>query len=96
MTFVDTAEVVAELVGRIPRDAWDGPGLGDWNLRDLVGHTSRSLVTVIEYFERPVGREDLAGPVDYYLAIRPLLIDPSAVTVWLPSGFTTSVVPPVP
>ena len=29
-----------------PADRWDGPGLGEWDLRSLVGHTSRSLITV--------------------------------------------------
>ena len=64
MTYVAAARAVADLVRRIPPDAWDGPGLGEWSMRDLVGHTSRSLVTVIEYFARPVEREKLADPAD--------------------------------
>ena len=28
------------LVHDIPGDRWDGPGLGEWDLRSLVGHTS--------------------------------------------------------
>ena len=46
--FLDAAATVADLVARIPGGAWDGPGLGVWDLRALVGHTSRSLVTVID------------------------------------------------
>jgi uncharacterized protein (TIGR03083 family) len=80
MTYVATAHAVADLVRRIDPTAWDGPGLGEWSLRDLVGHTSRSLVTVIEYFSRPVAREELADPADYYLATAALLLaDPAAI-----------------
>ena len=32
----------AALVG----DRWDRPGLGEWDVRALVGHTSRALLTV--------------------------------------------------
>ena len=46
-----------------------GPGLGEWDLRALVGHTSRSLVTVETYLDPPA--DDIAVPTaaDYYLAI---------------------------
>ena len=79
MTYAAAARSVADLVGRIPHDAWDGPGLGDWSLRELVGHTSRSLVTVVEYFARPVHDVTLSDPADYYVAVRSLLTDSSAV-----------------
>ena len=32
---------------------WDAPGLGEWDVRSLVGHTSRSLLTVETYLGRP-------------------------------------------
>jgi uncharacterized protein (TIGR03083 family) len=79
MTYVAAARAVADLVARIPDDAWPGPGLGEWNLRELVGHTSRSLVTVVEYFDRPAEREVLHDPVEYYLAIATMLGDQAAV-----------------
>jgi uncharacterized protein (TIGR03083 family) len=80
MTYVDAARAVSELVARIPDDAWEGPGLGAWTLRDLVGHTSRSLVTVVEYFARPVEREEIADAADYYIAAASLTGDAAAVT----------------
>lgn len=80
MTYLATARAVADLVSRIPDNAWDGPGLGDWTVRDLVGHTSRSLVTVVEYFARPVQHEELTDPADYYVAIGPLTADAAAIT----------------
>jgi len=45
--FLAAAGTVAALVDAIPDTGWDGPGLGVWDLRALVGHTSRSLVTVV-------------------------------------------------
>lgn len=56
----------ADLVRRIPADRYDGPGLGDWDLRALVGHTSRSLVTVIEYLDTPATQTEISGPEEYY------------------------------
>jgi len=67
--FAEAARAFAGLVRAIPGDAWDGPGLGEWDLRSLVGHTSRSLITVETYLGRPAEREDLPTPEAYYLAI---------------------------
>lgn len=65
-TFLDAAATVADLVDRVPPDAWSGPGLGVWDLRALVGHTSRSLITVATYVDRPAAAEDVATPEAYY------------------------------
>ena len=65
--FGRAARTVADVVDQIPESAWDGPGLGEWDLRSLVGHTSRALLTVESYLERPAPTEDLTGPVDYLL-----------------------------
>ncbi|GAA4776867.1 maleylpyruvate isomerase N-terminal domain-containing protein [Actinomycetospora chlora] len=64
--YADAAETVAGLVGRIPDDAWERPGLGEWDVRALVGHTSRAFVTVLTYLERPAEREDVDSPEAYY------------------------------
>ena len=48
-TYTAAATAFLELVERIPGDAWDGPGLGEWTLRSLVGHAGRSFVTVSTY-----------------------------------------------
>ncbi|MGD9513300.1 maleylpyruvate isomerase N-terminal domain-containing protein, partial [Mycolicibacterium sp.] len=45
----------------------DDPGLGEWTVRDLIGHTSRSLMTVSTYLKAPAQREDVADAVDYYV-----------------------------
>lgn len=38
---------------------WGDPGLGEWDLRALAGHTSRALLTVEEYAARPA--EDIVA-----------------------------------
>lgn len=80
-TFAAAAHSFAELVGRIPADAWSEPGLGDWDVRSLVGHTSRSLTTVLTYLETTADRADIATPQEYYARVNPtaLGMDPSAV-----------------
>jgi uncharacterized protein (TIGR03083 family) len=79
-TFALAAEGFAALVDRIPSDAWDGPGLGEWDLRSLVGHASRSLVTVQTYLDRPAEIEAVSSPEDYYRAVVAIAgADPAAV-----------------
>ena len=79
-TFAAAARAVRDTVARIPQDAWGGPGLGEWTLRDLVGHTSRSLVTVIDYLARPVAEEVVPSAAAYYTAISTGSFDAEAVT----------------
>jgi Mycothiol maleylpyruvate isomerase N-terminal domain len=66
-TFLAAAATVADLVGRIPADAWDGPGLGAWDLRALVGHTSRALVTVVTYLARTAAAEEVPTAEAYFV-----------------------------
>ncbi|MGA5463313.1 maleylpyruvate isomerase family mycothiol-dependent enzyme [Mycobacterium sp. NPDC050041] len=68
--FYSAAESFAELVAKIPAGAWEGPGLGEWDLRALVGHTSRSLTTVSTYLKTTARREDLRDPQEYYVFAR--------------------------
>jgi uncharacterized protein (TIGR03083 family) len=79
-TFLSAAASVADLVDTIPSTAWDGPGLGVWDLRALVGHTSRALVTVVAYLGQPAAAEEIATPEAYYaLAARAGGAEPAAV-----------------
>jgi hypothetical protein len=74
--FADAAEWFvrsAALVG----DRWDRPGLGEWDVRALVGHTSRSLLTVEEYLARPAAAVEVASAADYYHLIRAAAADPA-------------------
>ena len=79
--FASAAHSFAALVHDLPADRWDGPGLGDWDLRALVGHASRSLITVSTYLKQPAEREDIASPQEYYARVvrAALGIDPAGV-----------------
>lgn len=68
--YAAAARAFAAQVRGLPPAGWDGPGLGDWDLRALVGHTSRSLVTVSTYLQTTAAREDVTSPEDYYAKIR--------------------------
>jgi uncharacterized protein (TIGR03083 family) len=52
----------AALVG----DRWEAPGLGEWDVRALVGHTSRSLLTVEAYLARPATQVEVPSALEYY------------------------------
>jgi uncharacterized protein (TIGR03083 family) len=70
-TFASAAHSFAALAHDIPTNRWDGPGLGEWDLRSLVGHASRSLITVITYLAQPAEREDISTPQEYYAMVNP-------------------------
>jgi len=80
-TFLTAATAFVDQVARIPVDGLTGPGLGDWDLRSLVGHTSRSLVTVETYLGQPADRITVPTAAAYYLAIAGVTgADSAAVT----------------
>jgi uncharacterized protein (TIGR03083 family) len=57
-------------------DRWQLPGLGEWTVRDLVGHASRSFLTIETYAARPAESVEIASPSDYYLATRAIAAGP--------------------
>lgn len=65
-------ETVALVGGR-----WEEPGLAAWDVRALVGHTSRALLTVEEYLGRPAAGVEVASSVDYYVATRAMASGPA-------------------
>jgi uncharacterized protein (TIGR03083 family) len=58
-------------------DRWEQPGLGEWDVRALVGHTSRSLLTVETYLDRPAGTVEVSSSADYYRATRAISAGPA-------------------
>jgi uncharacterized protein (TIGR03083 family) len=78
-TYLSAADTVAELIDRIDPATLDGPGLGEWDLRALIGHTGRALVTVITYFDQPADAEDVASPEDYFALVSKVQVDPAAI-----------------
>jgi hypothetical protein len=63
-------------VARKVDDRWADPGLGEWDVRALVGHTSRSLLTVEAYLQVPAERVDVDSAAAYYVASRAVASGP--------------------
>ena len=43
--YIEAATFFVDTVRQIGSDGWYRPVLGEWTVRDLVGHTHRALVT---------------------------------------------------
>jgi uncharacterized protein (TIGR03083 family) len=70
------ADAFAALIDRLPGDGWDAPALGEWNLRDLVGHTTAAaLTTVVAALDRPAEVEAIPSAEGYYAFARS--VDPA-------------------
>jgi hypothetical protein len=68
-TFDEAATSFLDLAGQVPLTSYGDPGLGEWDLRALIGHTGRSLVTVATYLMTradEIGAEDAA---DYFTVV---------------------------
>lgn len=68
-TYAEAAAAFLDLADRIPLDRYAGPGIGTWDLRALVGHTGRSLVTVATYLETRADRVDAEDAADYFARV---------------------------
>src|SRR5262252_5082314 len=77
--YAAAAAFFVETVEQIGSAQWEQPGLGVWTVRDLVGHTSRALLTVEMYLAEPVTQREVMRPVDYFLRAQAGLADPASV-----------------
>jgi uncharacterized protein (TIGR03083 family) len=70
-TFRASVVSFADLVSRLPGDRWESPALGDWNLRDLVGHTvSSALRQVPAVLAAPAAEMTVDTPQAYFALAR--------------------------
>jgi uncharacterized protein (TIGR03083 family) len=74
--FTDAADWFLDVADRVG-DRWERPGLGEWDVRALVGHTSRSFLTVEEYLGRPAGAVEIPSTADYYRATSAIAAGPA-------------------
>lgn len=80
--YLSAVHAFAALVDRLPDEAWDGPGLGLWTLRDLVGHTcGAGLLAVLDTVRKPAESELVLSPEGYYALGRSLEPEVHAATV---------------
>ena len=66
--YLESAEYFAGVVDKIDIDGWEAPALGEWTVRDLAGHTYRSLTSVLSYSAALAERVDMESPVDFITA----------------------------
>ncbi|MWV59125.1 maleylpyruvate isomerase N-terminal domain-containing protein [Rathayibacter sp. VKM Ac-2754] len=68
--FESSATAFLRLLERIGEDQWAQPGLGEWDVRGLAGHTARAILTVETYLlaEAP-GRCTIDDAPGYYRAL---------------------------
>jgi hypothetical protein len=78
--YKDAAVTFAQLISRVePGADWRAPGLGEWDLRALAGHTSRALITVLDYLDQPAMTRTITSPEQYYLQAARQSTDAAAV-----------------
>ena len=66
---MEAGDYFVSVVDSIEIDLFDAPALGEWCVRDLVGHTYRSFTTVLSYSAVPSNKVDFERPVDYFLRL---------------------------
>jgi uncharacterized protein (TIGR03083 family) len=75
------ASGLTDLVAKVGADQWDRPALGEWTVRDLLGHTSLSFTHLEASLRAPApGPPDLADEAAYFAASRSTLAEPAAAT----------------
>lgn len=65
--FDDAAVWFVAVAGRVG-GRWSEPGLGEWDVRALVGHTAEALLTVEKYAARPATEVAADSPAAYFRA----------------------------
>jgi uncharacterized protein (TIGR03083 family) len=84
-TYLEAAGSFVDLVASLPTPL-AGPGLGEWDLRALVGHTARSMVTVSEYLRKPAPSVDVGTAVDYVAGLAAVASDPGVTRRGIEAG----------
>ena len=68
-TYAAAADSFLDLVAPVPLERYAGPGLGEWDLRALVGHTARSFVTVTTYLSTRAETVAAGSTGEYYVLV---------------------------
>jgi uncharacterized protein (TIGR03083 family) len=78
--FTTAAAGFLQVVEGITTEQLDRPGLGEWDVRSLLGHAARAFLTLESYLALDPGDITLEAPSEYFIATRAGLADPVAVT----------------
>jgi uncharacterized protein (TIGR03083 family) len=66
--FGRAAEAFCRVVEQIEGDQWGLPGLGEWTVRELVGHALRAVQTAAGYLDEPADVATLSSAGEYFRA----------------------------
>jgi hypothetical protein len=83
--YAEAGRWFVELVDLVD-DRWAAPGLGEWDVRSLVGHASRSFVTVETYLGQPAAEVEVETALDYYRAARSIAAGPGVAERGVAAG----------
>lgn len=79
--FTRVTEAFVAAVRGIRHDQWSDPGLDVWDVRALVGHTSRALITVIDYLALDEPSVTTIANAEGYYGIYAAVADNAAIAV---------------
>lgn len=80
--YEQACEAFVRAVEGIHAKQWGDPGLGVWDVRSLVGHTSRAIITVIEYLALDAPETvSIDSAADYYGQIYLTYTNPEAIAL---------------
>lgn len=68
-TYAEAAAAFLDLAEQVPLERYAEPGLGSWDLRSLIGHTGRSLVTVVTYLDTRADEIAAEDAADYFALV---------------------------
>jgi uncharacterized protein (TIGR03083 family) len=71
-TYELAAGAFLDLAAQVPLERYAGPGLGNWDLRALIGHTGRSFVTVATYLATRADTVETEDAADYFAVVNRL------------------------
>lgn len=70
--FAAAADWYLSALTRVPADAWDRPGLGEWSVRELAAHTARAFTTIETYLADAPSSIEVPDAVTYFrIALSP-------------------------
>jgi uncharacterized protein (TIGR03083 family) len=68
-TYAEATAAFLDLAAQVPLERYAEPGLGSWDLRSLIGHTGRSLVTVVTYLDTRADQVAAEDAADYFALV---------------------------
>ena len=77
--FDEAAQLFLDTAAEVTPEGLDAPGLGVWTVRDLIGHTARSFVTIETYVPQGADAVDVPSAAHYYAAVEATANDAAAV-----------------